>query len=537
MLARRLLVMVFATVILAIAHSPTLAQSPSASIGPQELDVLIVIDQSQSMSGGRNEPASDAESHRISLVEQILRRLAADVFGSLRRHRASIVEFGSADKTQVSVDWIELAHDPADPARSFTTVDFAMARVAPRNLHYTDTPKALALVKSQLDRLKPLPGGTGRSRIVLLITDGRPERSNNAPPKVLRQEIETQIRALRGAGAVLWVIGLDKNNRFWDQPLADGSPADGAFWQAATGGADRAVRAVGAFPDAVKLANGFVDRWLKESTPPPSGWSFAAKPYLRQLVVSVQYPHRRHGVALLDPDGRRVAPVAGAGAAGSATSGLFNFFVLKDPVAGEYRLTSVDPTEALIEVREYGPVATLVGPGGELPREVASTLVFQLHGTNPRIAMESVPGWPISGTVEIVRTDGTVVAEVPARMTDKGRVLADWAPDTAGQYVARLRLNATAPDGSRFDLFHGAGVNEFPLTVSRHAPFSLMLESPGTAVIKVFPGLGSATTDLRFRLVEGASRHIERLDEVVANPATWLNRTRKNGPMRRPYLR
>ncbi|AWB09150.1 hypothetical protein A6A40_29775 (plasmid) [Azospirillum humicireducens] len=522
MVERRLLVAAIFIVCLAFARAPVLAQSPMPSIGAQELDVLIVIDQSQSMGGGRNEPASDAESHRISLVEQILRRLSADIFESSRRHRASIIEFGSADKTRVAVDWVELAHDPADPAKPFTTVDFAMARVAPQNLHYTDTPKALALVKSQMDRLKPVPGASARSRIVLLITDGRPERQNNAPAKVLRQEIETQVRALRDAGAVLWVIGLDRNNRFWDQQLADGGPSDGTFWRTVTGDADRALRAVGAFPDAVKLANVFVDRWLRERTPAPSGWSFVATPYLRQLVVSVQYPRPQPAVTLVDPSGRTVAPVAGAGSAGGATSGLFNLFVLKDPPTGEYRLMSVDATEALIEVREYGPVATLVGPGGELPREVPSTLAFQLNGANPRIAMDAVPGWPISGTVQITGVGGRQVAEVPVRMAEKGRVLADWTPDTAGQYVARLRLKATGPDGSVLDLFRGADINEFPLTVSRHAPFNLMLEAPAVGVVGLFPGLGEDGVDLRFRLVEGSGRFIERLDEVVANPATWL---------------
>lgn len=519
---RRSLVIITFIIFLAFLHAPVLAQSTMPSIGAQELDVLIVIDQSQSMGGGRNEPASDGESHRISLVEQILRRLSADIFESPRRHRASVIEFGSADQTRVAVDWIELAHDPADPAKPFTTVDFAMARVMPQNLHYTDTPKALALVKSQLDRLPPPPDGAARSHVVLLITDGRPERSNAASAKILRQEIETQVRALRNAGAVLWVIGLDKNNRFWDQPLADGGQSDGAFWRSVTGGTDRAERAVGAFPDAVKLANFFVDRWLRESTPLPSGWSFVAKPYLRQLVVSVQYPRPRPAVTLVDPDGRKIAPVAGAGSASGATSGLFNLFVLKDPPTGEYRLISVDPTEALIEVREYGPIATLVGPGGELPREAPSALAFQLHGANPRTAMEAIPGWPISGTVEITGPGGKPVAELPARMVEKGRVLADWTPDTAGQYVARLRLKATGPDGTALDLFRGANVNEFPLTVSRHAPIDLMLETPEVGGIGLFPCLDGEGVDLRFRLVEGTGRFIERPGEIVADPAAWL---------------
>ncbi len=498
---------------------PAAGQSLPLFGGSRDLDVVIVLDQSESMDGSvqHHELPSDPDGRRIIVVREIIHRLGLDASQNSRHHRVSLIEFGT--EVHVAIDGLELNSDPSTPNAPVVAADLATKGLTCKNMVYTDTPGALKRALAQLTRIGA--GELLRQQIVLLITDGEPDRPNAKLPQ-LRHEIEAIQAKFDDVGKLglhgkpeLWVIGVDTTGNFWDK-TADSRPiSDGKFWQKIAGG-DRAQRAPTVFPAMVQLVDTDVGHWLGDPPPQTLVDRYTAKPYLRELLFTVHYPEARPPTVLTGPSGEEIPVFDGASL---GATGFYNTFLVSDPGPGDYTL-NLNNQQAWFNVREFGPTVTLNEPAGEVARDTQTNLVFTLGLSKRGSPVDFLPEWPVSGTFAITGPDGRVT-EVPVHTGDHGRVLGDWLPTQPGAYHGELKLTAKDPDGPPFNLFRGADANRFDLTVSQHAPYHLVLESPNPSqAIWVSPGRGNL--DLRFRLFEGTTRGVDTLTSVLATPNSWL---------------
>nr|WP_294523845.1 vWA domain-containing protein [uncultured Rhodopila sp.] len=490
---------------------------PTTSAWAEDADgisVAIVIDQSESMSGSPREKPSDPEGHRVSLAQQIVYLLALDARNSPRVHDVSVIEFGTQAK--VSIDNLRLAHDAGDADRAVRAAHLAVDQLSARDMIYTDTPAAF---RAALQTFGPAPAaGPLRRRVLVLVTDGRPERRATSLD-TLRSEIKSLSTQLRGRGTELWVIAIDsKSDPYWNTPPAGGGQPDGEFWRDVTAAPDHAILAPNPFPGIARLANEIVDRWLNAGkSETVEGEVYSATPYLRRIVFRVQYAHPTFPLKLVDPGGREITPLAGAS---GISPEIFNVFEVNRPEPGAYRLSGFDRSRTDVNVQPLGPAISLVDPVGEVALDSPSRLVLQLE-YEPGVAVVPLADWPISGSLHVISPSKKTL-DLPLRSEASGRLLTDWTPAEPGIYSIDVAAQAHAPDGTSYDLQRGAQPLRIQISVAQHPTYSLMLESPAAdRPLTVMPWTRHAS--FSFRLVEGSDKTVEDLATSVSQPATFLS--------------
>jgi hypothetical protein len=489
--------------------APAAPAVPGPAAAHSQLDLVVLIDQSGSMWGHPqyHPQPNDRYGHRIGATRAILERLAADVRGSSRVHRFSVVDFG--DAAEVSWSNQVLRYDPGHPDALGRHLAIELPRrVTAKEWVGTNTPEALAAALAELRRMDaaaPLPE---RRRVVLLITDGRPQR----PPATLEAMkglSRARAEELLATGAELWVVALNDSSNYWLE-------GDGAFWEAVVGDPSRTHLAERAVPDLPRGVDRMVDTWLglgKPVLPDPRAERYVAPPYLGSLAFRVSFdkPRDPAAVTISAPDGRTLPRVS----TGSALS-TYARFALGDPPSGVYSLHSaLRPVYWAAE--PHPPAVRRLAPavGADLEADVRIAYRVELGSGRPLVPLASSP---LTAAVEVSAPDGRRVSLAAAYQGD-GKFVSHWRPSVPGLHLLRLS-GLTQMGKRRIDVFLGARDAESTVEVSTARPLWLRLEGPDPETgLSVNPWARSAR--VRLVLVGSDGRQVNPRG-IVARPEDWL---------------
>lgn len=474
------------------------------------LDVIILIDQSGSMYGaGLRGNGNDKYNHRIGQAKNIVYRLAEHVEGTPLIHRVSVIDFGS--KASVAFpSQLRLSFDPSDPGAALREAKTMAERyLSPKNLGDTNTPEAMALGLQELDRMQAAEALTERRRVMLILTDGRPDLPNVKSLDVLRGEVTTEAGALKSKDVGLWVVGLNDAENYWNE-------GDGEFWEKVTG-PGRARLAETSSTSISALVQEIVNEWL-DVKGIAIGKEYDCPPYLRRIIFNVNFSLPRALVSITDPAGKNI-PLSSGGT--SSTPGTFARFIVDDPAPGLYRINQ-DPTRSYTNfVEPFSPNIKRLSPSAKTSREAEARIVFQ--ATNSRgEPLEILPGWPINASIVITSPSGTV-QEIPATFEGDGKFQGSWKPSDLGLHRVRLKGMVTLKSGAPFDVF-GSDAHSYDdrLEVDNSRPYFLQITVPNPASgLRVMPWGNSAKVELS--LLDSGKNRVANPESIVKDPATWLS--------------
>lgn len=137
------------------------------------LDIVFLIDQSSSMSGGAGNPANDPQQNRINAPRYALDWLANNRLGLCNQaiHRIGVVSFGGAARVDVDLALTEIRPErQIDWSNQQSDLE---GNIQPDDLGATDPMRAFQLADAMLDGAPPL-GNELRKRAIILLTDGQP---------------------------------------------------------------------------------------------------------------------------------------------------------------------------------------------------------------------------------------------------------------------------------------------------------------------------------------------------------------------------
>ncbi|MFL6284970.1 MAG: vWA domain-containing protein [Pyrinomonadaceae bacterium] len=497
------------TLLLLLSVGVAALVSPSAHAARRDftgLDVVILIDQSGSMWGRL---PNDRWGHRIGQAKNIIYRLAEHVEHTDFVHRVSVVDFG--DKAAPAFpNVLVLRYDPKDPGAALRDARLVVERfVTAKALVNTNTPEGLEVGLKELERTGAAEPRDGRRRIVLLITDGRPDLpGSGADLAELRNRVERQADALKAAGAELWVVGLNDASNYWNA-------GDGEFWER-TAGKGRARLAETASTNISTLVEEFVNEWLGVAGT-TVGREYECPPYLRRIIFNINFGLPRSPVRVLDPAGREV-PVSSGGV--SSTPGTFARFIVDDPAPGTYKIDQ-DPSRSYTSfVETFSPNIKRLAPAAATSAAAEARIVFQATDAQGR-PLEPLPAWPINSKVVVTLPSGSS-EEIPAAYAGEGKFVAKWKPPAVGRYQVRLKGLVTLAGGPTFDVF-GSDAHSYDeqLEVNDLRPYYLqMVEPDPTGSLRVLPW--QAESRLEFALIDAKREPVPDPALVVKDPATWL---------------
>lgn len=488
--------------------SAALVAPPARAARPDftGLDVVILIDQSGSMWGRL---PNDRWGHRIGQAKNVIYRLAEHVEHTDFVHRVSVIDFGDRAQPAFPSELV-LRYDPKDPGAALRDAKSLVERfVSAKGLINTNTPEALELGLKELGRMGGTEPRDGRRRVVLLITDGRPDLpGSGADLAELRGRVERQAEALKASDAGLWVVGLNDASNYWNE-------GDGEFWERVAG-ARRARLAETASTNISTLVEEFVNEWLGVGGT-AVGREYECPPYLRRVIFNINFGLPRSPVRVLDPAGREVSLSSGGA---SSAPGTFARFIVDDPVPGTYKIDQ-DPSRSYKSfVETFSPTIRRLSPASATSVETEARIVFQATDAQGR-PLEPLSAWPINSTVVLTSPSGSS-AEVPATFVGEGKFIAKWKPPSVGLYHARLKGLVTLTGGSTFDVFASdAHSYDEQLDVNDSRPYYLqMIEPDPSGSLRVSPW--QAESRLEFALVDSKRERVPDPASVVKDPATWL---------------
>lgn len=474
------------------------------------LDVVIVIDQSGSMFGSRG-TGNDPRHHRIGQAKNAVYRLAEHVEGTALVHRVAVVDFGS-EAAYAFPARLRLAFDPADPGKALREAKTVAERyVSPKSMGDTNTPLALALALEALDKIEASEPLADRRRVLLILTDGRPDLPG-VPGKtlnVLRGEVGTQADALKRKGVGLWVVGLNDADNYWNE-------GDGEFWEKVAG-PGRARLAETSSTNISALVQEIVNEWLGVKGL-AIGKEYECPPYLRRVVFNINFGRPRASVSVTDPAGKDL-PLSSGGA--GSTPGTFARFVADDPAPGLYRINQDPALSYTNSVEPFSPNIKRLAPGAKASREAEARVLFQATDSRGE-PLEMLPDWPIKASV-VVTTPSGAAQELPAAYEGDGKFAVKWQPADLGVHRVRLKGVVALRSGTPFDVF-GSDAHAYDdrLEVDNSRPYWLRLTNPSPAGgLRLMPWNGSTTVE--FALLDGKREQVPNPESVVRDPATWLS--------------
>ena len=470
------------------------------------IDVAILIDQSASMWGAR---ANDKWEHRIGQTKNIIYRLAEHVEGTSFTHRVSVVDFGSEPSLAFPVP-LSLRFDPKDPGRALREAKALVERyVTAKNMRDTNTPDAIALGFQELQKMAASEPLKGRRRVMLLLTDGRPDLPRaGVSLEELRKRITANAGDLKRSDVELWVVGLNDATNYWNE-------SDGKFWED-TAGAGHARLAETASTNISTLVQEIVNDWL-EVDGKEVVKDYECPPYLRRVIFNINFGLPRTAVSVQDPAGAEI-PLSSGGA--TSSPGTFARFIVEDPKPGIYKINQ-DPSRSYKNfVETFSPEVKRVLPAGATSVATETRIVVQAFDGKGQ-PLEILPEWPINASIVITPPSGSEV-ELPAKFKGDGRFEVKWKAPAVGTYKVRPKGLVTLKSGSTFDVF-GSNAHSYneSLEVNDSRPYRLKMISPeAIGGVRMMPSRN--TTTVEFALTDAKNEPVNKPESVVKDPATWL---------------
>lgn len=472
------------------------------------LDLVLLIDQSGSMWGAK---PNDRWNHRVGQAKNIIYRLAEHVAGTTYVHRVSVVDFGDAASLAAPASLV-VKYDPADADAAMREARaWAERYVSAKYLTNTNTPAALNLSYGELEKMAGTGGLTGRRKLMLLLTDGRPDLGRRGEDlEQLRAEIENEIAPrLKSGDVALWVVGLNDSSNYWNE-------GDGDFWQRVAG-KGRARLAETASTNIATLVQDIVNAWLGV-TGIPVGKEYDCPPYLRRIIFNVSFSLPRSPVSITDPDGVAV-PLSSGGS--SSAPGTFARFVVDLPKPGLYKINQ-DPSRSYTSfVEVFSPDIQRLMPLNRTSMAAQAQIIFRVMDAAGQ-PLEPHSDWPIKASVTVAPPGGATV-EIPAEFMGEGKFAAQWKPSSLGTHRLRLKGMVQFKDGSTFDVFGSNALSyDEKLEVDNLQPYYLQAVNPSPSDgLRVFPWRKDAV--IEFALLDPARQKVTDPHALVKDPASWLS--------------
>lgn len=469
------------------------------------LDVTILIDQSGSMW---QNPRNDRYAHRIGQSKNLIYRLAEHVEGTPFVHRVSVIDFG--DNAAVALSNHVIRYNPSDPGGALRDAKAVVERVVTdKPLRNTNTPDAMRLALAEYDKMDAAQALPGRRRVLLLITDGRPDLPGQATSD-LQSAIRTQAHSLKGRQVEIWVVGLNDARNYWNE-------GDGSFWESVAEQPGRVRLAETASSKIFTIMQDIADDWLGAKSAALNGDEYNCPPYLRRIVFSINMSQPRSAASVTDPEGKDV-PASSGGPATS--SGNFVRFVVDDPQLGVYKINR-DPTHSYSwRVEQTAADIKRLAPARATGLEAPARILFQARNGDGT-PLEMLSEYPIDALVVITPPTGAGV-ELKADYLGEGKFAARWQPPALGSYRVRLKGLVKLKNGDEVDVFESnAASYDEVLEVSNLHPYFIRFEEPdpssGFRVLRP-----QSEANLQFVVVDAKGNKVANLAGLVKEPASWL---------------
>ncbi|HYN19923.1 MAG TPA: vWA domain-containing protein, partial [Thermoanaerobaculia bacterium] len=379
------------------AYTAPRVAAVSPTSGGLGLDLVVLVDQSASMSGLGRKAGSDASQIRNLLLGLTLDLIARNGESNRVSHRLGVVSFGST--ARIDLPLTEIQRDDLGQLRR--RVETAPSR---KSLGNTDILAAFAVATRMFD---VLPAEPVRKRAILLITDGVPYVPGTDVleySRDLRRFVATNFPPLQNTIEVLVL----------PPPGRDRGQRHSQLWRDLSH--DRVHELVGDRGDKFAVLHRVVTRLVGTSA--VESWPAGAEekrveiiilpPYLDLVVFDIFRGPGRAEVAVFAPDTLRPLTSEVEGVEEVRLGEIFQTVVVRHPMPGQWTFRKSNPDSRVkVFSQQFFPRGILVDPTAakalrQYDRIAVAYRVIDGNG----LPLKELPGYPLSLEVSLVKPDG-----------------------------------------------------------------------------------------------------------------------------------
>lgn len=426
------------------------------------IDILLLLDQSDSMSGYGNEPPTDPNNTRVEaskyFITSLSRRSESEPF-----LRIGIISFGTDVKRENVVDLTEVKADPEDP-----NTKRLINSIKPLSLQSTSFIKALKEAYNQFVTYKTVE--LKRKPVIVIFTDGEPYDSRNLTLSAYFNEIENFYNVyLKKIGVQIFMIGIDTTGKTWARSVP--------YWEKIIG-SDNIFR-IDNMEQLFSKYNEIVQKLFYLPITKPDIFTksleFDVQPYLEEIQFDIYPETKEIAVEITDADNRKISE--GSPDVKVKEYPTYKTVIVYNPVPGKWKYEIVKGQGMVKIYKTLIPnKISLVSPGLEQPLGRPFNVIFAfVHPDGSEVKL--LPEYPLVFSGKIILPNGEIV-NLNFKKGENGIYFTEdkYFPPGEGPY--KIVLTATGREGFEIK-------NEYTINVIK-APYISLLNPKESSTIKGF---------------------------------------------------
>ncbi|MGC8691071.1 MAG: vWA domain-containing protein [Caldisericum sp.] len=416
------------------------------------IDIFLLLDQSNSMSGYGNEPATDPKNIRVEASKYFITNLS-------RRSenepylRIGLINFGTDVNKENTVDLTEVKSDPED-----TNTKKLVDSIKPLSLQSTSFIKALKVSYNQFEAYRTLE--LKRKPVIVIFTDGEPYDNRNLSLSNYFSEIDSFYRDyLQKIGCEIFMIGIDTTGKTWAKSVS--------YWEKIIG-SDQIYR-IESMDELFSKYNEIVQKlfYLPITSPDifTKSLEFEVQPYLEKIQFDIYPETKEIAVEIVDSENKKISEANPDVTVKEYPT--YKTVVVSNPPPGKWKYEIVKGQGTVKIYKTLIPnKMNLVSPSLEQVLGRSFKVIFAFLKSDDT-AVQLLPEYPLVFSGKIVSPDGNTV-NLKFKKGEKGIYFTEeYNPQSEGLY--KIILIATGREGFEIKNEYNISVQKVPY-ISLNSP-------------------------------------------------------------------
>ncbi|MEM3473735.1 MAG: vWA domain-containing protein [archaeon] len=371
--------------------------SEEITVQPQQplpVDVVILLDQSGSMSGAMGSPATDPKNLRVDAVKYFINNFATKS-DQKNPNRIGVINFGSNTPSDYLIPLTEVYF------QNQKLVDDITYKIKPLNLGETNFINALKCAINEFQVNDSF--SQSRRTAVVIFTDGEPYDSRKLSLSAYFDEIKTYISSNFPSNCQIFIVGIDDQQNTWSKTLP--------YWKQIL--PSNQILKINQMSDLQEAFNNIIRQIFQIPNVPPDivGTSekvFNVPPYIDTLELHAFFETKGVSLDICGPDNKPVDFKKTSGCF-AINKGTYTIFIISEPTPGEWKYKTVGGKGTILIYKNFIPVkVNLISPQSPYPAFKKSKIIVEFLRSNGSEVI-SDPKYPLRIVASIKDSNGNLL--------------------------------------------------------------------------------------------------------------------------------
>jgi len=394
---------------------------------PLPVDLMVLLDQSGSMSGAMGQPATDPKNLRVDAVKYSINNFSTKS-DQKAPNKIGVINFGSNVPVQYLIPLVDVYFQDQQ------AIDNLTSKIKPLNLGETNFINAL---KSAINEFQVNNSfSQNRSSAVVIFTDGEPYDSRRLSLSAYFEEIKTYIDKNLPVSCQIFIVGIDDKQNAWSKTLP--------YWKQIL--PDNQIVKINQMSDLQEAFNNIIRQIFQIPNVPPdivgtTEKAFTVPPYIDTLELHVFFETKGTSLEVYSPDNRLVDFKKTQGCF-EIDKGTYTLFLISQPTPGEWKYKMVGGKGTVLIYKNFIPVkVNVVSPQSPYPAFKKSKVIIEFFRSDGSEVVSN-PKYPLRIVVSIKDSNDNSLFSSILNKTGYGKYesSAIFSIDKTGFYNLRFEV-------------------------------------------------------------------------------------------------